>query len=67
MYGNDNKMITLQEGIGQDNPDRESFIKLKFLLRVNGKILYNGFDSDSLKSFDSDSQQIHGDFLGFKN
>lgn len=43
-YGKNNKKKVIQEGIGRDFPDRESYVKLKLLVKVNGKILYNGFN-----------------------
>lgn len=46
-YGASNKKKIIKEGIGRDFPDRESYVKLKMLVKVNGKIIYNGFNSNN--------------------
>ena len=43
-YGKENKYTILQNGIGLDSPDRESYVKFKLMLRINNIIIYNSFD-----------------------
>lgn len=45
-YGRNNKRLILQEGIGQDSPDRESYVKLKLFIRIDDKVVYDNFELD---------------------
>jgi hypothetical protein len=62
-YGKNNRKHVLQNGIRQDYPDRESFVKLKLLLKIDGKIVFNSFtnkveDDFNLINFRNDEDSL---------
>jgi hypothetical protein len=45
------KKKILHLGIGKDSPDRESFVKVKLQLRINGHIYFNNFDIEDVNEY----------------
>jgi hypothetical protein len=42
------KKKILQKGFGKDTPDRESFVAVNLMIKLDGKVIYNDFENENI-------------------